>query len=229
MKAVRALDWTLTTSERESAGKAARRRAPRSIQGRWEPGPDRPDPVEILEEQDRNRVPELIAIRHGRMLVSAVHLLSRGGGDHGGGPRRDPAVWPRCPALRRRPSLQLRRLRCSGPAADLRHQRLRRDPPRTVRMGREAACRELRGRRPRSRFQEAGEPRGGDHGGPGIPGGDEAAGRRAQHRRLVRASRYRGHRAVPLAGEPQGRPQLRQGEGQGREQEQPARIHQAHP
>jgi uncharacterized protein (DUF2252 family) len=60
----------LTPKERESAGKAARRRAPRSIQGRWEPGPDRPDPVEILEEQDRTRLPELIAIRHGRMLVS---------------------------------------------------------------------------------------------------------------------------------------------------------------
>jgi uncharacterized protein (DUF2252 family) len=60
----------LTPSEREAAGKAARRRAPRSIQGRWEPGPDRPDPVEILEEQDRTRVPELISIRHGRMLVS---------------------------------------------------------------------------------------------------------------------------------------------------------------
>ncbi|HEY6673065.1 MAG TPA: DUF2252 domain-containing protein [Solirubrobacterales bacterium] len=59
-----------TTAERESAGKSARRRAPRSIQGRWEPGPDRPDPVEILEEQDRTRVPDLIAIRHGRMLVS---------------------------------------------------------------------------------------------------------------------------------------------------------------
>jgi uncharacterized protein (DUF2252 family) len=59
-----------TTAERESAGKSARRRAPRSIQGRWEPGPDRPDPVEILEEQDRTRIPELIAIRHGRMLVS---------------------------------------------------------------------------------------------------------------------------------------------------------------
>jgi uncharacterized protein (DUF2252 family) len=60
-----------TPKEREAAGKAARRRAPRSIQGRWEPGPDRPDPVEILEEQDRTRVPDLIAIRHGRMLVSA--------------------------------------------------------------------------------------------------------------------------------------------------------------
>jgi uncharacterized protein (DUF2252 family) len=57
-------------AEREAAGKAARRRAPRSVQARWEPGPDRPDPVEILEEQDRTRLPALIAIRHGRMLVS---------------------------------------------------------------------------------------------------------------------------------------------------------------
>jgi uncharacterized protein (DUF2252 family) len=60
----------LTPKDRERAGKEARRRAPRSIQGRWEPGPDRPDPVEILTEQDRTRVPELISIRHGRMLVS---------------------------------------------------------------------------------------------------------------------------------------------------------------
>jgi uncharacterized protein (DUF2252 family) len=60
----------LTPDERESAGKAARRRAPRTIQSRWEPGPDRGDPVEILEDQDRTRVPELIAIRHGRMLAS---------------------------------------------------------------------------------------------------------------------------------------------------------------
>ena len=56
--------------EREAAGKAARHRAPRSIQGRWEPASDRRDPVEILIEQDRIRVPELIAIRHGRMLAS---------------------------------------------------------------------------------------------------------------------------------------------------------------
>jgi uncharacterized protein (DUF2252 family) len=61
---------TLTPGEREAVGKEARRRAPRSIQGRWEAGPDRPDPVEILQEQDRTRVPELISIRHGRMLVS---------------------------------------------------------------------------------------------------------------------------------------------------------------
>jgi uncharacterized protein (DUF2252 family) len=61
---------TLTPSASEAAGKDARRRAPRSIQARWEPGPDRPDPVEILTEQDRTRLPDLISIRHGRMLVS---------------------------------------------------------------------------------------------------------------------------------------------------------------
>ena len=42
---------TLTSSERKSDGKAARRRAPRSIQGRWKPGPDRPDPVVILSDR----------------------------------------------------------------------------------------------------------------------------------------------------------------------------------
>ena len=61
---------TLTPSERETAGKDARRRAPRSIQGRWEAGADRPDPVKILTKQNRTRLPDLIAIRHGRMLVS---------------------------------------------------------------------------------------------------------------------------------------------------------------
>jgi uncharacterized protein (DUF2252 family) len=60
----------LTPSERQASGKSARRRAPRSVQARWEPVPDRPDAVEILTEQDRTRIPELIAIRHGRMLAS---------------------------------------------------------------------------------------------------------------------------------------------------------------
>jgi uncharacterized protein (DUF2252 family) len=64
------LPAVLTPSERQASGKSARRRAPRSVQARWEPVPDRPDAVEILTQQDRTRVPELIAIRHGRMLAS---------------------------------------------------------------------------------------------------------------------------------------------------------------
>ncbi|HET9119914.1 MAG TPA: DUF2252 domain-containing protein [Solirubrobacterales bacterium] len=62
---------TLTPSDHEAIGKEARRRAPRSIQARWEPGPDRPDPVKILTEQDKSRLPDLVPIRHGRMLASA--------------------------------------------------------------------------------------------------------------------------------------------------------------
>ena len=60
----------LTAEQRVARGRAARGTAPRSGHGRWEPAPDRPDPVALLEEQAASRVPELIPIRHGRMLAS---------------------------------------------------------------------------------------------------------------------------------------------------------------
>ena len=59
-----------TVGERAARGKAARAVAPRSGHGEWEPASDRPDPVELLEEQAATRVPELVPIRYGRMLVS---------------------------------------------------------------------------------------------------------------------------------------------------------------
>ena len=43
---------------------------PRSSHGGWEPASDRPDPIALLEEQAASRVPDLIPIRYGRMLVS---------------------------------------------------------------------------------------------------------------------------------------------------------------
>jgi uncharacterized protein (DUF2252 family) len=52
--------------------------APRSSHGSWEPAPDRPDPVALLEEQAESRVPELVPIRYGRMLVSPFTFF-RGG------------------------------------------------------------------------------------------------------------------------------------------------------
>jgi uncharacterized protein (DUF2252 family) len=60
----------MDVSERAATGKAARSQAPRSAHGEWEPAADRPDPVAILEEQARTRVPELLPIRYGRMAVS---------------------------------------------------------------------------------------------------------------------------------------------------------------
>ncbi len=60
----------LTAGERTANGKAARAVAPRSGQGEWEPASDRRDPVEMLEEQAASRVPGLVPVRYGRMLVS---------------------------------------------------------------------------------------------------------------------------------------------------------------
>ncbi|MGZ5357075.1 MAG: DUF2252 domain-containing protein [Solirubrobacterales bacterium] len=51
-------------------GKEARSNAPRSSHGEWGAAADRISPVDLLERQAQTRVPELVPIRHGRMLVS---------------------------------------------------------------------------------------------------------------------------------------------------------------
>jgi uncharacterized protein (DUF2252 family) len=60
----------LSTAERAARGKAARAEVPRRVHGACEPASLRRDPVDLLEEQARTRVPELVPIRYGRMLVS---------------------------------------------------------------------------------------------------------------------------------------------------------------
>jgi len=60
----------LTPSERAAHGKAARAEVPRRSHGTWEPSSLRLDPVSLLEEQAKTRVPELVPIRYGRMLTS---------------------------------------------------------------------------------------------------------------------------------------------------------------
>jgi len=58
-----------TVAERAAHGRAARAECPRSSHARFELSEDR-DPVAILEAQAPSRVPELVPIRYGRMLVS---------------------------------------------------------------------------------------------------------------------------------------------------------------
>ena len=60
----------LTPAERAARGKAARTGVPRSSHAGFTPSEQRPDPVALLEEQGTSRVPELVPIRYGRMLVS---------------------------------------------------------------------------------------------------------------------------------------------------------------
>jgi uncharacterized protein (DUF2252 family) len=59
-----------TVEERAARGKAARKLVPRESHAYWEPTAERPDPVGLLIQQETTRVPELIPIRHQRMLVS---------------------------------------------------------------------------------------------------------------------------------------------------------------
>lgn len=59
-----------TPEERAALGKEARRRSPRSGHAVYEPSPDRPDPLRILDAQSATRVPELVPIRYGRMTES---------------------------------------------------------------------------------------------------------------------------------------------------------------
>jgi uncharacterized protein (DUF2252 family) len=60
-----------SAEEQRSLGRAARKDVPRSELGAWSPADDRPDPVELLQEQARDRLQDLVPIRYGRMLVSA--------------------------------------------------------------------------------------------------------------------------------------------------------------
>ena len=60
----------LTAEERVARGKAARREVPRSSHAGFTPAAHRHDPVALLEQQAATRVPELVPIRYGRMLVS---------------------------------------------------------------------------------------------------------------------------------------------------------------
>ena len=149
---------SFTTAERRARGKAARSEIPRSAHGAWEPASIRRDPVELLEEQAQTRLPELVPIRYGRMLVSpftffrgAAYLMAADLADGA-------ADGPARAALRRRPPLELRVLRRSGSAPRVQRQRLRRDAARTVRMGCQTAGGELRGRRQGSRVQRATPP-----------------------------------------------------------------------
>ena len=60
----------MTPADRAARGKAARAEVPRDSHAAFEPPPDRPDPIGLLEQQAKTRVPELVPVRWGRMSVS---------------------------------------------------------------------------------------------------------------------------------------------------------------
>ena len=60
----------LSPDERQAMGSQAAERTPPSSHFGWQPAQDRPDPVALLEEQNTTREPDLVPVRHGRMMVS---------------------------------------------------------------------------------------------------------------------------------------------------------------
>ena len=59
-----------SVDERRAQGKKSRKQVSPSNHAGWKPAADRPDPVALLEEQDATREPDLVPVRHGRMMVS---------------------------------------------------------------------------------------------------------------------------------------------------------------
>lgn len=64
-----------SVEERFAAGKELRRKLPRDEQGKYQLAKDRTDPISILEEQAKTRLPDLIPIRYARMITSPFAFL----------------------------------------------------------------------------------------------------------------------------------------------------------
>ncbi len=64
-----------TLLERKQIGKSLRQQAPRRSHGDWSPAPDRPDPISLLQAQDKTRIQHLVPIKYGRMLESPFAFL----------------------------------------------------------------------------------------------------------------------------------------------------------
>jgi uncharacterized protein (DUF2252 family) len=64
-----------SVEERMEAGKELREKFPREMHGEYKPAGNRVDPVNILEEQAKTRLPFLVPIRYARMLTSPFAFL----------------------------------------------------------------------------------------------------------------------------------------------------------
>jgi uncharacterized protein (DUF2252 family) len=66
---------TRRADEQRDVGRSVRASIPRTELGDWYPARDRPDPIAMIVEQNRSRTPELVPIRHGRMLASPLSFF----------------------------------------------------------------------------------------------------------------------------------------------------------
>jgi len=77
-----------SVADRRAQGADARIQTPPEAHTGWSPAADRPDPVGLLEEQNVTREPDLVPVRHGRMMVSPFTFT-------GAQPRSWRPIWRR--------------------------------------------------------------------------------------------------------------------------------------
>jgi len=63
--------WRMSQEERYAAGKALRKTCPRESHAVWKAPAGRRDPIEMVLAAEKGRMPELLPLRHGRMVHSA--------------------------------------------------------------------------------------------------------------------------------------------------------------
>lgn len=61
--------------DRYALGKQLRKKVSRSSHGEWAPASDRPDPLDLLQAQDKGRIQNLLPIKYGRMAASPFAFL----------------------------------------------------------------------------------------------------------------------------------------------------------
>ena len=106
------------------------------------------DPVAIVDADSASRVPELVPIRYGRMLVSAFTFYRGAASLMAHDLASTPRTGLNAQLCGDAHLLELRRLRLTFARSRLRPERLRRDAAGPVRVGRQAPRGELRDRRP---------------------------------------------------------------------------------
>ena len=105
----------IDVADRAARGKAARSAVPRSSHAGWQPPANRRPPEDVLLEQAADRVPELVPIRHGRMLASPFAFFRGAAALMAADLAAVAAHGPDGPAVRGCAPLELRRFRGARP------------------------------------------------------------------------------------------------------------------
>ena len=84
LKTVPASKAALSRVELRSAGRALRDKVSRRSHADWPVSSDRQDPIELLIESNKGRIPQLIPIRYGRMKQSPFAFFRGAACNHGG-------------------------------------------------------------------------------------------------------------------------------------------------